>query len=354
MQKKVLFLHAGSEMYGADKVLLDLVVGLNRKDIDCHVILPSNGVLLNEMEKRGIRVSVINYPILRRKIFNLKGMIKYIIDYFKYSYQLMKYVKKERIDIVHVNTTAVLEGIYLKVIGRKKLVWHVHEIIVSPNIVYKLTSLLLNFADQVVTVSEATKNHIVESKMIDRSKIEVIYNGVNNEVYNPNNKVDYLYKEFCLPHDAIIIGMIGRINSWKGQLDFVDAVEPILKSNSKYYAVIVGGVFEGENHFFEALKSRINNSIVKKQFRVSDFRSDIANIHNLFDVFVLPRTNPDTLPTVVLEAMTAGKPVIGYKHGGIREMVSSSYKGLLANPCNIKNLSECRNRISIDEELRSV
>jgi len=43
--QKILYLHAGAEMYGADKVLLELIKGLNKDEFEAHVILPNDGVL---------------------------------------------------------------------------------------------------------------------------------------------------------------------------------------------------------------------------------------------------------------------------------------------------------------------
>ena len=68
--KTILYLHAGAEMYGADKILLELTTGLDKKRFRPIVILPTNGILKNKLEEAGIMVHVIPYPILRRKYFN--------------------------------------------------------------------------------------------------------------------------------------------------------------------------------------------------------------------------------------------------------------------------------------------
>ena len=60
----------------------------------------------------------------------------------------------------------------------------------------------------------------------------------------------------------------------------------------------------------------------------------------MFDIFVLPSTNPDPLPTVVLEAMACGKPVVGYRHGGVCEMVAEGINGLLTTPNQPAELSK--------------
>ncbi|MFC4770820.1 glycosyltransferase family 4 protein [Enterococcus hermanniensis] len=351
--KKILYLHAGAEMYGADKVLLELVSGIDKSKFECTIVLPNDGVLVKAMKKKGLNVSIIPYPILRRKIFSPIGIIKYAFEYFKYSLMLIKLIKKYQIDIIHINTTAVLEGILIKIITRKKVLWHVHEIITQPKFIYKIISFLVNkFSDKAVAVSKATKEHLINSGLVDRKKVSVIYNGVDGEVYSPFNPIDYLYSDFNIPTDSIVVGMIGRVNSWKGQKDFILAMEPLMKENKKIYAVLVGGVFEDEYHFMDDLKQIIQNSKFEERFIVSDFRDDIANIHNFFDIFVLPSTSPDPLPTVVLESMASGKPVVGYRHGGVTEMVVENQNGLLANPNSPKDLGNKIQQLIIDTNKR--
>ena len=79
--KTILYLHAGAEMYGADKILLELVTGLDKTKFRPVVILPTDGILREKLEKAEIKVHVISYPILRRKYFNPKGIINYISNY---------------------------------------------------------------------------------------------------------------------------------------------------------------------------------------------------------------------------------------------------------------------------------
>ena len=83
--QKILYLHAGAEMYGADKVLLELIKGLDKDAFEAHVILPNDGVLVRALEEVGAKVKVIDYPILRRKYFNPKGILEYFGSYNRYS-----------------------------------------------------------------------------------------------------------------------------------------------------------------------------------------------------------------------------------------------------------------------------
>lgn len=329
--KNILYLHAGAEMYGADKILLELVSGLDKTEFHPIVVLPNDGILRERMQENEIEVHIVEYPILRRKYFNPKGIAEYAATYFSRSKEIAKLLKGRRIDIIHVNTTAVLEGIYLKKRLNSKLVWHVHEIILHPKVIYKFLSMLIGkYADKTVAVSKAVKRHLLESGYIKDNQVEVIYNGVDSDRFSPNVDNEYLYEEWNVPKDAIKVGMIGRVNAWKGQGDFLKATKGLLKKYPNLYLFIVGSAFAGEEWRVDELKQEIAEIPEHDRIIFSEFRTDTPAIHSFFDVFVLPSTNPDPLPTVVLEAMSSGTPVIGYRHGGVTEMNVDGQTGLLA------------------------
>ena len=337
--KRILYLHAGAEMYGADKVLLELIKGLDRKEFEVHVILPNDGVLVEALRQVGAQVSVLDYPILRRKYFNPKGIADYIRSYNFYAKQIALYAREHSIDMVHNNTAAVLEGIYLKRKLKLPLIWHVHEIIVKPKAISDFINMLMGrYADKIVTVSQAVANHIKQSPFIKDSQVEVIYNGVDNTVYYPMD-ASSIREKFDIAQDAIVIGMIGRVNAIKGQNDFIEAVEPLLEKNEQAVAFLAGGVFPGEEWRLEELDKRIASSSVVSQIHRIDYYDKTSELYNMFDIFVLPSIKPDSLPTVVLEAMACSKPVVGYNNGGIAEMVVDDKSGCLVKPNRPQELS---------------
>jgi len=337
--KRILYLHAGAEMYGADKVLLELIKGLDSKEFEAHVILPNDGVLVEALRQVGAKVSVLDYPILRRKYFNPKGIADYIRSYNFYAKQIALYAREHSIDMVHNNTAAVLEGIYLKRKLKLPLIWHVHEIIVKPKAISDFINMLMGrYADKIVTVSQAVANHIKQSPFIKDSQVEVIYNGVDNAVYYPMD-ASSIREKFDIAQDALVIGMIGRVNAIKGQNDFIEAVEPLLEKNEKAVAFLAGGVFPGEEWRLEELDNRIASSSVVSQIHRIDYYDKTSELYNMFDIFVLPSIKPDSLPTVVLEAMACSKPVVGYNNGGIAEMVVDDKSGCLVKPNRPQELS---------------
>ncbi|MCT1223898.1 glycosyltransferase family 1 protein [Lactiplantibacillus plantarum] len=330
--KKILFLHAGAEMYGADKVMLDLISRLNPEQYQPLVVLPTEGVLVTKLREANVSVEVMPYPVMRRKYFNPVGALSYFFDFIKYSNQLIKFAKKHKIDIIHTNTAAVMEGAFVsKRLGLPQL-WSIHEIIVSPRFMYKFTSAVISrYSTLTVTDSKAVKVHLERSGYFSSSAPRVIYNGVDSERFSPANSASYLYDELNIPKNAKIIGMMGRVNSWKGQDDFLTAAELVMAEDETVYTVFVGSAFAGEEWREADLKDRISKSKYKDRIINQGYRTDSQAFYKLFDVFVLPSTRPDPLPTVVLEAMATGKPIVGYRHGGVCEMVSEGYNGLLAD-----------------------
>ena len=231
---------------------------------------------------------VLDYPILRRKYFNPKGIADYIRSYNFYAKQIALYAREHSIDMVHNNTAAVLEGIYLKRKLKLPLIWHVHEIIVKPKAISDFINMLMGrYADKIVTVSQAVANHIKQSPFIKDSQVEVIYNGVDNAVYYPMD-ASSIREKFDIAQDALVIGMIGRVNAIKGQNDFIEAVEPLLEKNEQAVAFLAGGVFPGEEWRLEELDKRIASSSVVSQIHRIDYYDKTSELYNMFDIFVLP------------------------------------------------------------------
>ena len=103
----------------------------------------------------------------------------------------------------------------------------------------------------------------------------------------------------------------------------------------------------------EELAKEISISPYKDRIINQGYRTDSEGIYKLYDIFVLPSINPDPLPTVVLEAMATGKPIVGYHHGGVCEMVADGENGLLAEVRNPEDLAQKILILLENDELRS-
>jgi glycosyltransferase involved in cell wall biosynthesis len=347
----ILYLHAGAELYGADRILLSLCSGTKALGWNPLVILPNEGPLIKEFEQKQIEVMVLPFPVLRRKYFTLKGIIRYLYDLFSYSKKVKQIIFNSNIDLVHSNTLAVIPGALGANKAKVPHIWHVHEIIVRPKIIGNLLSkIAFRYSERVVAVSNAVRNHLKQEKNAHKST--VIYNGVDSELFNETiaKKPSSGIKE--VDDGSLIFGMIGRVNSWKGQSYLLSVAEIVFKNVPNSHCLFVGGVFENDNQHLDHLLDSIKSKGLQDKVTVIDFQKNPENVHKYFDVFVLPSTEPDPLPTVVLEAMATGVPVVANAHGGALEMVENGKTGYLIEVGNKEKMAEKITSLLINNEER--
>lgn len=323
----ILLLHSSSDLYGASKIFLNTIDALkdNNKLVVC---LSENGPLVDLLKERGIKVHIFELAILRRKYYSLGGFINRSWYFVKGLMRLRKICKQETIDVIYSNTTAVLIGAYAAKFARIKHVWHVHEIIKSPQIVAKfLAKSLYTKSVNNISVSEEVAKHWCSLEPHLDSKIRVIYNGLDLKGYNVNS--GKLRSELNLSKETLIIGMVARINHWKGQLYFIEIAKRVFTHHKNVHFVLLGDVYPGYERYEEEMHEKIKEYHLSDVCSVLGFRSDVKEILPEFDIFVLPSTLPDPLPTTVLEAMASSCPVVGTNHGGAREMVKNNESGIL-------------------------
>lgn len=335
--KKVLYLHTGAELYGADKILLTILENLDRQKYEPLVILPCDGPLCEKIKELNIRVLVIKYPIIRRKYFTLTGIVSYFFEFFSSLKVFKKLLKDEHIDIIHNNTIAVLEGMMIKKITGAKLITHVHEMIENPKFVSKfLYKYHIKYSDKIIAVSFSVKNHIEKLCKLESSKIIVIHNGIKQIDVD---KVANSKEKYGFSPESFVVAIIGRINAIKGQEHFVDAIKKICENNINIYGLIVGDAFEGQEWRMENLKEYIKKQNLEEKIKIVGFKSNIAEVYKFIDCLVLCSIQNDSFPTVVLEAMSCGIPTVAYKCGGVEEMIVEGENGYLVEQGDVLELS---------------
>lgn len=324
--KRILILHGSSDLYGASKILVNTVIGLIQEEYHVIVVLSSNGPLVDKLRQLGVDVAVIKLGILRRKYFSIKGMCNRAAVIFSSQRKLLQIVKDNDIRIIYSNTAAVLIGAIVAKRAKVKHVWHIHEIIEKPVFFSKFIGALLVRCDVALMVSNEVKKHWENVVGGDQPNFKVIYNGLD---YTPYLNADSsLREELNISSEKMLIGMIGRVNNWKGQKYFLQIAALLNQRFDNLHFIMAGDAYPG----YEYLYDEIN--LLKREIGIQDvvhdlgYRTDVHNILAGLDVFILPSTLPDPLPTVVLEAMGSAKPVVATAHGGALEMVEENKTGI--------------------------
>jgi len=323
-EKRIMMLHGSSDLYGASKIFLLTAEILSNNGVSVLVILSEDGPLADELKKLGIRVELVRLGIIRRKYFNINGLFNRLKVTFEAYKTLGALAEKEKITHVYSNTAAVWVGALLSRMKGYFHIWHLHEIIAQPKFFAVWMGKLVQYnSHKVIVVSEAVKKHW--GRHVSANKLHLVYNGID---YNPYLcKSVNLREELNIPKEAMIIGMIGRVNSWKGQEYFLEISEELNKKFLNLYFLLVGDAFPGEEHLFEGLEQRILENKFRDRIFNLGFRKDISHVLATMDIFILPSTLPDPFPTVILEAMAAKKPVVATAQGGALEMIDHGETG---------------------------
>lgn len=326
-------MQSSSECYGSGKIILQVLRLYRKEGLNPIVILTNEGPLKAILEQEGFSVYVQNLGILRRKYVNPRGLLNRLSKNLKAYRFLTELHQRYQFELVYSNTLAVIVGAYWAKRRQIPHIWHIHEILPGPRPLVKMLSGLLDQSTpSPIAVSQAVANHW--QPLLKKSKIQVIHNGIPYGAFLEN--YSFAKSDLGIPEDSFLIGMIGRINPGKGQLFFLEIADLLSKKFLNTHFVLIGDPFPG----YEAILEEIGNVIREKDLeeRVSylGFRDDIPKVMAALDVFVLPSILPDSFPTVILEAMAAGKPVVATRSGGASEMVLEGETGFLVSIGNVE------------------
>ncbi|MEM1989653.1 MAG: glycosyltransferase [Candidatus Bathyarchaeia archaeon] len=326
---KVLFLHQGGELYGSDIVFLQVIKALS-SDVEPIIVLDNHGPLIEELQTICSNIIIQKLGVLRRKHFNLHGILQCIYHIVRSALWLVKLIKRENISLVYSNTIGVLPGAFAAKITGVAHIWHIHEIIISPKGVSNLlTWLVLTLSTKVIAVSNAVAARLSQGVQSKRKMISVIYNGVAVEPFDSAHG-DSVRSEFGANQSVVLIGVIGRIHYWKGQDYFLDVAYLMKKMDfNDFKVLIVGAPFKGYEYLIDELITKTQKLGLVENIIFCGYRKDIPDILKAVDIVVVPSTQPDPFPMVVLEAMAACKPVVATAHGGPVEMIVDGYTGFL-------------------------
>ena len=185
-----------------------------------------------------------------------------------------------------------------------------------------------HWADRVIAVSQATGDEIIWMYEVPSEKTSVIYNGVSPQRFDQPTDLGADKRRYHIgPLDPTIL-FCGRLTWQKGPDILVEAVPAILRRHP-----FARFAFVGEGDMRDALESRVRQLGVAHAVRFLGYRQgeELVRLYQFADVVCLPSRN-EPFGIVVLEAWSAGKPVIASQNGGPAEYVHHEVNGLKVYP----------------------
>jgi len=254
-------------------------------------------------------------------------------------------LKEQSVDIIQAHGVYVLmHSFFPAKFSGTKIVYTEHAKY-SINKYRKLkfaAKLLPNFVEKVVCVSEDLKDFFIRELDVSENSIEVIYNGVDLEIFRENNRSTHLKG---ISNNASIIGNVARLSGPKDHFNLLVAFSKALKKNPNVMLVLVG---DGE------LRPEIERTIDELQLFdkviLLGKRDDIPELLTGFDIFVLS-SKREGFPISILEAMACSKPVIATNVGGVPEILTDGINGFVVPPENPDRLAEAILHLLKDKNL---
>jgi glycosyltransferase involved in cell wall biosynthesis len=240
---------------------------------------------------------------------------------------LAKLMREERPDVVLTTLfyADVIGTFAAKIAGARRVVsWEAVTQPYGPRhlFAYRIAAKGLSAA---VSVSEAIRLQLITDRRVPGRKTRTIHYGVDTVRFRPRSG-NGLRARLGLPRNALVLGTVARLTPQKGHEHLVAAAADILRSRPDALFVLAGdGPLRG------AIEARARSLGVHKAFRFLGYRSDVADLLAVFDVFVLPSLY-EGLPNAVLEAMASGKPVVATAVDGTPEAVVHGSTGMLVPP----------------------
>ncbi|MCL5126444.1 MAG: glycosyltransferase family 4 protein [Deltaproteobacteria bacterium] len=213
-------------------------------------------------------------------------------------------------------------------------------------------------AHAVTANSYSVAQELVENKICEPNKIQVLGNGSSNGVdaenlFNPS-KIETsrsleLKHNLGIPESATVVTFVGRIVRDKGIAELAHAWERLRKHKSDCCLFIIGGEEKGKHDFSQALAELRNNSHVV--FTGWAPKEEMPLYYSITDILVLP-TYREGFPNVVLEASAMALPVVATRVTGCVDAVVDGVTGTLVPAKTAAALADAILRYLDDSELR--
>jgi glycosyltransferase involved in cell wall biosynthesis len=207
-------------------------------------------------------------------------------------------------------------------------------------------------AEFVAAETDYSRELLCERCPNSAAKIHRVYNGIDLERFpTPHYETERVP---VAPREVPRIISVGRLVAFKGFEDLIDACAELAHRGLEFNCEIIG-----DGPLRNDLEAKIENLNLSGQVQLLGSLSQQTVLEKLqaADIFALASVTDaqgasDVFPTVILEAMASGRPVISTRLAGIPELVVEGQTGVLVSPRDTAALTDALQRLLRDTELR--
>jgi glycosyltransferase involved in cell wall biosynthesis len=249
----------------------------------------------------------------------------YACELPRLTHELQAIVERGGADLLYVNGPRLLPPAAW-IAGQEKipLAFHCHHLLQqSSAILLAGASLRLSGAYTIACCRFAVQP--IE-KYINPKKLFVRYNGVFGPKVSRPKRTGGLER----------VGVIGRVEPEKGQLEFVRAVRLLARQFPGCRFVIAGSpMFSSDKYYREVV-----NASQALPIEFVEWQNDVSELYENLDLLVVPSAPPEATTRVIFEAFAYGVPVVAFPSGGIPEIMRDNETGFLARGTTAEALAQ--------------
>lgn len=260
--------------------------------------------------------------------------------------RLTRIIKDEQIDLVHTNNSICAAGAFAAYLAGVPHLWHVREPIGTageyPLIVGDWLSgfLFRVLSRAIVCNSLYTANFFCQRDI----QVRVIRNGLDIplfQVAEAEERGCQLRRKLIGEPDSLVVAMIGNLTTrWKEHRFFLELAAKIRLLFPKCYFVIFGGSSNLDlTPYTQELRQTSERLNIQDLLVWADFIEDIPAMMHSMDILVHPPSKEGS-GRVVMEALAAGRAVVGVKSGGVQELIQDGITGFLVPPSDIQTMTD--------------
>lgn len=302
MTTRVMCIGAAADQYGSDEMLLRIARHIDaRPGIEVTVVLPEEGPLTPALA--GTNHVLCEMVVLRKtELRTLHGVVKFAVGLPFALLRAARLLRRARPDLVWVNTITVPYWILIARALRIPVVCHCHELVGGSRVARWLLYAGIRMSTRTVAVSDAVRDDILAAYPSCQGRVVTIQNAAFEFP-------DGLAIREGHEHDLVVVG---RLSPRKGQDLVLRAAQAIHACGASVH--LCGETFPGYEEYEALLRELAARSALPIFFHGF---VDKSTAFSLGGIVVVPSPLPDPCPLVVLEALAAGRLVIGAASGGI-------------------------------------
>jgi glycosyltransferase involved in cell wall biosynthesis len=209
----------------------------------------------------------------------------------------------------------------------------------------RYSSILLR-GERVIAVSQTLRDYMLSHySWLEPSRVRVIPRGIDPDAFPYGHRPDdgwhkAFFAEFPALVGAPLLTLPGRGTRLKGHHDAIELVAELKRRGIDVRLLLLGVIEPGREAYVAELRELIRSRSLESQVVLTPPRADVRDIYAISSLVLQLSNKPESFGRTVIEALSLCRPVLGYAHGGVGELLAELYPAGRVPPSDQERLVE--------------